>query len=254
MRVSAQSHTLAVLRILLGLTQKEMAAVLHCSAPTIQAIELDKLKLSEKLAGLASLKTGINLAWLLKNDVTQPPIDIKGKAYTKETFEQFQSTNAIRKDPPMENEIAGFCRNQISVRLHALLLRAYRNDDTDLCVYKLSKAFDDLEKQFGVTNDDRKAIRPIKRTPAFEKEVKKDERLTWWEFASRFFDVLDQEEKKKIAARGLKPMPDAELKKRDIEAVYLDDAGQVVVKHFSDPMPNNPNLDFKKRNSRSSRR
>jgi transcriptional regulator with XRE-family HTH domain len=247
MRVSSQSHTLAVLRILLGLTQKEMAAVLHCSTPTIQAIELGRLNLSEKLAGLASLQTGINLAWLLNNDVTQPPIDTKGKTYTKETFEQFQSTNAIRKDPRMENEIAIFCRNQISVRLHALLLRAYRNDDTDLCVYKLSKAFDELEKQFGVTTDDRKAIKPVKRAPKFEAEVKKDERLTWWEFASRFFDVLDQEEKKKIAARGLKPMPDAELKKRDIEAVYLDDAGQVAVKCFSDPMPKNPNLDFKKK-------
>ncbi len=247
MRVSSQSHTLAVLRILLGLTQKEMAAVLQCSTPTIQAIELGRLNLSEKLAGLASLQTGINLAWLLNNDVTRPPIDTKGKTYTKETFEQFQSTNAIRKDPRMENEIAIFCRNQISVRLHALLLRAYRNDNTDLCVYKLSKAFDELEKQFGVTTDDRKAIKPVKRTPKFEAEVKKDERLSWWEFASRFFDVLDQEEKKKIAARGLKPMPDAELKKRDIEAVYLDDAGQVAVKCFSDPMPKNLNLDFKKK-------
>ena len=103
MRVSPQSHTLAVLRSLIGLTQKEMAVVLHCSTPTIQAIELGRLKLSEKLAGMVSLKTGINLAWLLKNDVNQPPIDIKGKAYTKETFEQFQSTNAIRKDPQMEN-------------------------------------------------------------------------------------------------------------------------------------------------------
>lgn len=247
MRVSAQSHTLAVLRILVGLTQKEMAAVLHCSTPTIQAIELGRLNLSEKLAGLASLKTGINLAWLLKNDVNQPPIDIKGKPYTKGTFEQFQSTNAIRKDPQMENEIAGYCRNQISVRLHALLLRAYRNDDTDLCVYKLSKAFDELEKQFQVTADDRKAIKPGQRTPKFVAEVKKDERLVWWEFASRFFDVLDQEEKKKIAARGLKPMSDAERKERDIEAVYLDDAGQVVVKRFYEAKPTKPVAKSKKK-------
>ena len=133
------------------------------------------------------------------------------------------------------------------MRLHALLLRAYRNDDTDLCVYKLSKAFDELEKQFQVTADDRKAIKPVQRTPKFEAEVKKDERLVWWEFASRFYDVLDQEEKKKIGTKRLKPMTDAERKQRDIEAVYLDDAGQVAVKRFSDPMPKNPNLDFKKK-------
>ena len=104
-----------------------------------------------------------------------------------------------------------------------------------------------MEKQFGVTDDDRKAIKPVKRTPKFEAEVKKDERLTWWEFASRFFDVLDQEEKKKIAARGLKPMSDAERKQRDIEAVYLDDAGQTVVKHFSTAKPTKPAAKPKKK-------
>src|ERR1700690_2561225 len=117
MRRSPQSHTLAVLRILVGLTQKEMAAVLRCSAPTIQAIELGRLKLSEKLAGLASLKTGINLAWLLDNNVTQAPIDTKGKLYTKATFEKVQAINDIKKDPQMENELAIYHRNQISVRL-----------------------------------------------------------------------------------------------------------------------------------------
>jgi DNA-binding XRE family transcriptional regulator len=247
MRVSPQRHTLAVLRILVGLTQKEMAAVLHCSTPTIQAIELGRLKLSEKLAGLASLNTGINLTWLLDNDVTHPPIDTKGKPYTKATFEGFQANNDIRKDPPMENEIAGHCRDQISFRLHALLLRAYINGDTDLCVYKLSKAFDELEKQFRVTDADRRAIKPVKRTPKFEAEMKKDGRLVWWEYYTRIYDVLDQEEKKKIAKRGLKPMTEAECKQRNIKAVYLDDAGQMVVKRFDEAKPTNVSAKSKKK-------
>ena len=40
MRLSPQRHTLAVLRILLNLTQKEMAEIAGCSRPTIQAVEL----------------------------------------------------------------------------------------------------------------------------------------------------------------------------------------------------------------------
>ena len=247
MRVSSQSHTLAVLRLRVGLTQKEMAAVLQCSTPTIQAIELGRLKLSEKLAGLASLQTGINLAWLLDNDVTKPPIDTKGKPYTQKTFEEFQSTNAIRKDPRMENEIAIFYQDQLIDRLHALLIRAYRSDATDLCVYKLSKAFDELEKQFHVTEADRKAIYETKRNPKLKGNAKKDTPISWVECISGFYEVMDQEEKKKIAARGLMPMPAAELKKRDIEAVYLDDAGQVAIKRISDPKPKNPNLDIKKK-------
>ena len=246
MRRSSQSHTLAVLRILVGLTQKEMAAVLHCSAPTIQAIELDKLKLSEKLAGFASLQTGINLAWLLRNDVTKPPVDVKGKPYTQKTFEQFQSTNAIRKDPQMGSEVAIYHRDKIINRLHALLIRSYINDDTDLCVYKLSNAFDELEKQFHVTEADHKAIYKIKRTPKPGEKVKTDRPLAWGDIITGFYDVMDQEENKKIAARGLKTISNADRKKHDIELVYLDDDGQVAVKRFSDPMPTNPNLDFKK--------
>ncbi len=238
MRVSPLKHTLAVLRILVGLTQKEMAAILHCSAPTIQAIELGKLNLSEKLAGLVSLQTGINLAWLLKNDVNQPPIDIKGKAYTKETFEEFQAVNHIRQTPTMENEVAIYYQEKFIERLHALLIRAYINDDTDLCVYKLSKVFDELEKQFHVTEADRNAIYLNKR-PNLEADAKKDNPLSWIECISGFYDVLDLEEKKKIAARGLKLYSEAELKEQNIQSVYLDDNGQLIVNRLSQSKPIN---------------
>ena len=197
MRVSSQSHTLAVLRILVGLTQKEMAAVLHCSAPTIQAIELGKLNLSEKLAGFASLQTGINLAWLLNNDVTQPPVDTKGKPYTKKTFEEFQAIAGFRKEPMHAYEVATFFRDKLSRRLSALLLRAYINDETDLCGYKLSKALDELEKQFGVTEADHKAMIPPKRTHKFDAEALNDTRLVAWEWDSRFTIALHKEEIKK---------------------------------------------------------
>ena len=239
MRVSSQSHTLAVLRLLIGLTQKEMAAVLHCSAPTIQAIELGKLNLSEKLAGFASLQTGINLAWLLNNDVTQPPVDTKGKPYTNKTFEEFQAIADIKKDPRMENDLATYHRDKIINRLHALLLRAYLNDDTDLCVYKLSKAFDELEKQFHVTDADRKAIYPSRPKPKLGAKAPKDAPLSWDEYMSGFYEILDREEKKKIAAKQLKPMSQAELKVRNIKSVRLSDQGQVVVERFSKSKPIN---------------
>ena len=237
MRVSPQSHTLAVLRILVGLTQKEMAAVLHCSTPTIQAIELGRLKMSEKLAGLASLKTGINLTWLLDNDVAKPPIDTKDKPYSKATFEEFQAIADIRKDPVVESDVAIYYRDQIINRLHALLIRTYINDDTDLCVYKLSKAFDELEKQFRVTEADRKAIYSIKRPPEIEAKLGKDEPFSWMECISGFYDVLDLEEKKKFAARGEKMLSKKEHRESNIDSVSLDDHGHVIVKRFSKTKP-----------------
>ena len=239
MRVSSQSHTLAVLRLLVGLTQKEMAAVLHCSAPTIQAIELDKLNLSEKLAGFASLQTGINLAWLLDNDVTRPPLDTRGRPYTKATFEEFQALADIKKDPQMENEVAVYYRDKIIDRLHALLLRAFIDDHTDLCVYKLSKAFDELEKQFHVTEADRQALYATKPPTKPGAKTQPNGPLSWAECISAFYTALDLEEKKKIAARGMKPMSPAELKECNIESVRLDDDGQVIVKRFSKTKPIN---------------
>ena len=235
MRISSQSHTLAVLRLLVGLTQKEMAAVLHCSAPTIQAIELDKLKLSEKLAGFASLQTGINLAWLLNNDVTKPPIDVKGRPYTKATFEEFQAIADIKKDPQMENEVVLFCRDQIVSRLHALLLRAYLSNNTDLCAYKLSKAFDELEKQFQVTEADRKTVSSAVPVSDLKTKAPAEDLRDWGTYMTDFYDLMDREEKKKISDRKMRPMSQAELKARNIESVRLDDHGQVVVKRFSKP-------------------
>ena len=241
MRVSSQSHTLAVLRLLIGLTQKEMAAVLHCSAPTIQAIELGKLNLSEKLAGFASLQTGINLAWLLDNDVTKPPIDIKGKPYTKKTFEEYQAIAGFRKEPMHAAEVAEFFRTKLTRRLSALLLRAYINDETDLCGYKLSKAFDELEKQFHVTADDHKAMIPPKRTPRFDAEALNDTRLVAWEWDSRFAVALHKEEIKKgvdySKATRYVPGEIPEGKAGEIDTIGLDEEGRTVVRRFPKKTP-----------------
>ena len=159
MRRSPQSHTLAVLRILVGLTQKEMAEALECSAPTIQAIELGKLKMSERLAELCSLKTGIGLNWLLKNDVTQQPVDVAGRAYTKSTFDDYQAHAGFHQDQYGGALSTVLCRSTNISRLEALILRAYTDDKMPLCAYKLAQAFENLEKEFGVTVKDHIAVR-----------------------------------------------------------------------------------------------
>jgi DNA-binding XRE family transcriptional regulator len=236
MRRSSQSHTLAVLRVLVGLTQKEMATVLHCSAPTIQAIELGKLKMSEKLAGFASLQTGINLAWLLGKDVAQPPIDIKGRPYTKATFEEFQAIAGFRKEPAHASELASFFHNKLSRRISALLLRSFINDETSLCVYKLSKALDELEKQFRVTEADHKTMIPPKRTPLFDAEVLNDMRLVAWEWNSRFSLALDKEELKKGVdfSKAIQYLPGEKPqgKAGEVDTIWLNDEGQTVVERF----------------------
>ncbi len=148
MRLSPLRHTLAVLRTFLGLTQKEMAEILECSVPTVQAIELGKLKMSMKLAGNLFHQTSINLDWLMKDDVSKPPIDFEDKPYTRETFEH---TQAMLFAPPQDSSDvrrdlfyarASF-RNAVEI-LALLYGYAYKNDTLQMCDYKISNALDEL--------------------------------------------------------------------------------------------------------------
>ena len=197
MRPSPQRHTLAVLRLTIGLTQKEMAAILECSTPTIQAVELGRLNLSEKLAGLVSHKTGINLTWLLKNDVNQPPVDIEGVPYTKALFEDYQALGLQQKHPDLGALQALHSLTTNIRRLCAIQFRAYKNDDSALCAYKLAKAFEELEKHFGVTEEDHVAVK-MPESDKIAADIKKIPQLASGYLLEGFLTSMRLESEKKL--------------------------------------------------------
>jgi len=73
---SKEAHVLALLRKALRLKQSDLAALVGCSAATIQSIEMLRLKISKRLAAQISAATGVNVDWILNNnvDVPMPPI------------------------------------------------------------------------------------------------------------------------------------------------------------------------------------
>lgn len=73
MRRSPLRHPLAILRTTIGLTQKELAALVDRAARTIQSVELGQLPLSEDLALAMAQATGIDAGWLLENNPATPP-------------------------------------------------------------------------------------------------------------------------------------------------------------------------------------
>lgn len=157
MRPSPQRHTLAVLRTVIGLTQNEMASLLECSVPTVQAIELGKLKMSMKLAGLLFNQTSVNLDWLMKDDVSQPPTDYEDQPYTRETFEQ---TQAMLHSPPQDSSdvrrslfyVRACFRNAVE-QLGILYSHAFRENRVQLSDFKISDALDELiEETIGTDN------------------------------------------------------------------------------------------------------
>jgi transcriptional regulator with XRE-family HTH domain len=159
MRLSPQRHTLAVLRTVIGITQKEMAALLECSTPTIQAIELGKLKLSERLAEQVVLKTGVELSWLMNNEPNRPPVTSKGLPYSKELFEDFQAGSRLAAEVQgVGLVLSGQMVQQAILRLAALTMHTYKTKQLPLFAYKLAKAFEDLEKRFGVSDAERQLL------------------------------------------------------------------------------------------------
>ena len=154
MRLSPQRHTLAVLRTLIGFTQKEMAAILECSTPTIQAVELGKLKLSLDLAQRVHFQTGVCTEWLLADDVSQPPVFGQGKPYTKAHFEQMQAALLSPKKSGTDT-LAELWRTREmfmkNVKILAILYaEAYKRGKVPIVFYKILMSTKELfEKEIG---------------------------------------------------------------------------------------------------------
>jgi DNA-binding XRE family transcriptional regulator len=150
MRPSPLRHPLAILRKITDLTQKQLADLAECSRPTIQAIELRKLALSENLAQRIAYQTGVCPGWLLSNNVSQKPTRGDGSAFTKETFE---SERASLLHPVLG--IAGLEAIRLEMitaveRLASSASSAYKTDKIWLWTYKVEAALESLEKQFGI--------------------------------------------------------------------------------------------------------
>jgi transcriptional regulator with XRE-family HTH domain len=116
MRPSPFRHTLAVLRTAIGLTQKEMAALVDRAARTIQSIELGKLPLSEDLAMTLAQATGVDAGWLLEDNPATPPrkgltVDNLGTGIGEYTRSDYEFHRAFLDSPVASPELmAAFVR------------------------------------------------------------------------------------------------------------------------------------------------
>jgi len=148
MRLSPQRHTLAVLRVQLRLTQKEMATLMGCSTATVQAIELGKLKLSEKLGLEIAVKTGVRLEWLMAGDVSKPILDTDGAPYTLATFENLAAKQHtwIGQGQNYLTGALGF--SAVLMQVGRALLAAAEKDASELLAYRLLNAVRPICDQF----------------------------------------------------------------------------------------------------------
>jgi uncharacterized lipoprotein NlpE involved in copper resistance len=82
-------------------------------------------------------------------------------------------------------------------RLCAIQFRAYKKDDSALCAYKLAKAFDELEKHFGVTEEDHVAVK-MPDSDKIAAEIKKIPQLASGYLLEGFLTSMRLESEKKL--------------------------------------------------------
>jgi DNA-binding XRE family transcriptional regulator len=144
-------HPLATLRRTLGLRQKDMAELLECSLPTIQAIEYGHLKLSDKLAQLASQKTGVDGCWLRTG--LGSIIDQHGKPYTRETYDEYHRAMFAPSKHPVrlefELKLARSFFLMAMERMAILFAKALQEKNLVMCQFKVASATEQLLSELG---------------------------------------------------------------------------------------------------------
>lgn len=188
MRRSPLRHPLAVLRTLLGLSQKEFGGLVKRSPRTIQSIELGRHSLSVDLALCIAVETGISVEWLLDAQPDQQP-SIWGSRnfpYSKEHFEKWRACmhrglkptfrDLVGDDLAKKNlgelwgefEDVGVEQNQTywgefvptHFRQILAILAAAANKGRDALVnYRLIKFIRSLEQDFGQLADEESLLR-----------------------------------------------------------------------------------------------
>jgi transcriptional regulator with XRE-family HTH domain len=152
MRRSPKRHPLAILRLTLGLTQKEMADLAGCATITIQSIETGKKPLSEKLGEHIAAVTGVQLYWLMAGDPKAPMVADDGSPYARELYQQNKELLFGRKTKERHEAEYKFVPEALGVFLanaFSILSHAHSKHRLAWAIYKLQVAIDAVADDLG---------------------------------------------------------------------------------------------------------
>lgn len=147
MRTSKKRTPAAILRVILGVKDAEMAELLNCARATIHSLESGRLRMSEEMAKRMFHETEISPEWLLAGDPEAPPVSARGEPYTKEIFDHAQAEKTRRNRPPGEWLMMDAL--DLSARLVAVLTSASNRNEYFMANYKAGRAIQALAKEFG---------------------------------------------------------------------------------------------------------
>src|SRR5215470_5203705 len=102
MRVSPRRHVLVSLREAIGISQKEFAGAVQIGESTLQKIELGTYPLRRRTAERIASRAGIDIDYLIRNNLSEPLLNWRGEPYDRGDFETAQgrqrSQTALKLD------------------------------------------------------------------------------------------------------------------------------------------------------------
>jgi transcriptional regulator with XRE-family HTH domain len=150
---SRKKTPVAVLRLELGLTVDEFAALIGKSISAVTSLETGRLALSPDTALVIATETGVALDWLLDGNPKEKPYVIEPRngpreRYTRELFEKIQ---AAKSKGPQElpNDLKFTLAINTICPWISVLYKASKDGQLDLAVYLMGKAIDELAERFG---------------------------------------------------------------------------------------------------------
>jgi transcriptional regulator with XRE-family HTH domain len=156
MRSAKKRHAMAVLRVFLGLGQKELAALVGCSLPTIQSLETRRLKLSKDLALRIVDQTNVDFNWLMKDDPTAPLLNVGEKPYHRDDYVKAQARAWKRRNTDKWKTEEGWQIRRIirdhQHRLGTLIEKASRKTRWEIVNWEVERALMQMESRYGIVH------------------------------------------------------------------------------------------------------
>ena len=158
-------HNLARLRTFLNLSQQQMADLVERHWRTIQSVELSKgYTFSETLARRIVAETGVQLQWLINNDLTAPIVDCWGHPYRRSEFEYRQATKRFA-----DNEFTRTCAADHAAifyrHIRAILLAAAKKNLAYVATWRIEKVLDECRHEFGPQKYFERVTVPLVKDP-----------------------------------------------------------------------------------------
>ena len=173
-RPSKIRTNVARLRLALGKSQPEFAALMRRSTACVQSLEMGRLRLSMELAGQIARRTGVSPRWLLENDLEEDAYDMTGNPWTLVTFTRLRDEiphHVIQGDDVMKQRMLELATQLSLARNISAIKRIYRGLENGGQVVEVGRRIDQFLASLMIESNIRPDLNMMEEVRFAEREA-----------------------------------------------------------------------------------